>query len=128
MDLIKIEGLRLRCVIGCNPEERRGLSDVVIDLDIAADARAAGFSDNPSQMWNYRTVTKAVIADVEASQFLTVEALATRIARTVVVEGKAPWAMIRVRKPGALRFADTVGVEIRRCADDFAGMQEVDAA
>lgn len=128
MDLIKIRGLLLRCVIGCNPEERRGLSDVVIDLDIAADVRAVGISDNPNDMWNYRTAAKAVIADVVDSQFLTIEALATRIARTLVVEGKAPWAMVRVTKPGALRFADSVGVEIRRSADDFAAVQEADAA
>lgn len=129
MDQILIEGLLLRCVIGCRVEERRDVSDVVVDMTIGADASVVGFSDDPADMWDYRAVTKAVLADVAPpAQFFTVEALATRIARTVILDGKAPWAMVRVRKPGALRFANMVGIEIRRHAADFAVAQGVDAA
>lgn len=120
MDLITIEGLRLRCVIGCKAEERRDRSDVVIDLTIAADAAAAGNSDDLGDAWDYRTAAKAVIASVESSQCFTVEALASRIARVVVCDRGAPWTRVHVRKPGALRFADTVGVCIERTPADFA--------
>jgi FolB domain-containing protein len=120
MDLITIEGLRLRCVIGCKAEERRDRSDVVIDLTIAADAAAAGNSDDLGDAWDYRAAAKAVIAGVESSQCFTVEALATRIARIVVCDRGAPWTRVHVRKPGALRFADTVGVCIERTPADFA--------
>jgi dihydroneopterin aldolase len=66
-----------------------------------------------------------VIALVEASAFHTVEALAERIACLVVVEHHAPRARVRVCKPGALRFADSVGVVIERAADDFADSPQV---
>lgn len=118
-DLITIEGLRLRCVIGCKAEERRDRSDVVIDLTVAAGAAAAGDSDDLADAWDYRAAAKAVIAGVESSQCFTVEALATRIARIIVCDRRAPWARITVRKPGALRFADTVGVVIERTPADF---------
>ncbi len=120
MDLIEISGLRLRCVIGCSAEERRDRSDVVIDVAAAADARPAGASDDLADAWDYRSAAKAVIAEVEASQCFTVEALATRIARVLVCDQNAPWARVRVRKPGALRFADTAGVVIERTPADFA--------
>ena len=120
MDLIEIEGLRLRCVIGCKPEERRDRSDVVIDLTIAADAGTAGASDDLADAWDYRAAAKAVIAEVEASRCFTIEALATRIARIVVCGRGAPWARIRVRKPGALRFADSAGLVLERTPADFA--------
>lgn len=120
MDLITIEGLRLRCVIGCKADERRDRSDVVIDLTIAADAAAAGNSDDLGDAWDYRAAAKAVIADVESSQYFTVEALATQIARVVVCDRGAPWTRVHVRKPGALRFADTVGVCVERTPADFA--------
>jgi FolB domain-containing protein len=99
VDLIEIDGLRLRCVIGCRDEERRDRSDVVIDLAIGTDARPAGDSDDLADAWDYRAAAKAVIADVEASACFTVEALATRIARAVVTGCQAP--LVRVRKPGA---------------------------
>jgi FolB domain-containing protein len=119
VDLIEIEGLRLRCVIGCRDEERRDRSDVVIDLRIGTDARLPGGSDDLANAWDYRTAAKAVIAEVEASACFTVEGLATRVARTLVVGCQAPYAQVRVRKPGALRFADSAGVLIERTPADF---------
>ncbi len=118
-DVIEVEGLRLRCRIGCSTEERRDLSDVVIDLRIATDAFPAGHSDRLEDAWNYRTPTKAIIAAVETSEFYTVEALATRVARIVVVDHAAPSVRVRVRKPGALRFADTVSINLTRTPADF---------
>lgn len=120
VDLIEIEGLRLRCVIGCRDEERRDRSDVVIDLTVATNANAAGASDDLADAWDYRAATKAVIAEVEASRCYTVEALATRIARIVVCDRGASWARVKVRKPGALRFADNVGLVLERTPTDFA--------
>jgi FolB domain-containing protein len=84
VDLIEIEGLHLRCVIGCTAEERRDRSDVVIDLTVGTEAASAGASDDLADAWDYRTAAKAVIAAVEASECFTVEALATRIARCPV--------------------------------------------
>ncbi len=74
MDLIEIDGLRLRCVIGCREEERRDRSDVVIDLAIGTGARPAGDSADLADAWDYRVAAKAVIAEVEASACFTVEA------------------------------------------------------
>jgi FolB domain-containing protein len=120
LDLIGIEGLRLRCVIGCSAEERRDRSDVVIDLTVGTDARRAGASDDLADAWDYRAAAKAVITEVEESQCFTVEALATRVARVVVCDRGAPWVRVRVRKPGALRFADTVELALERTPADFA--------
>jgi FolB domain-containing protein len=120
MDLIEVEGLRLRCVIGCTAEERRGRSDVVIDMTIGTDAMPAAASDNLADALDYRAAAKAVIAGVEGSEYFTVEALITQIARIVVCDQRAPWVRVRVRKPGALRFADTVGLVLERTQADFA--------
>lgn len=120
MDLIEIDGLRLRCVIGCRAEERRDRSDVLIDLTVGTDARPAGASDDLADAWDYRAAVKAVIAEVEASQCFTVEALATRVACVLVCGKGAPWVRVRVRKPGALRFADCAGLVLERTPADFA--------
>lgn len=119
-DRIEIDALRLRCVIGCRRDERRDRSDVVINLRIAVDAATAGVSDKLTDAWDYRTPVKAVIAHVEASGYRTVEALATAIARILVVDHGAARAEVRVRKPGALRFCDSAGIVIERSPADFA--------
>lgn len=119
MDVIEIDNLRLRCVIGFSPHERKDKQDVVISLRIHTDMRRAGSSDNPDDAFNYRSVTKAIIGHVENSTYYLVEALAAAIARICVVDYGASFVQVRVHKPGALRFADSVGVVIERSADDF---------
>ncbi|MGQ0775447.1 MAG: dihydroneopterin aldolase [Pseudonocardiales bacterium] len=64
-DLIEVDELRLRCVLGVNREERRDRQDVVISLRIGADARSAEVIDCVEVVWNYRTATKAIIDHVE---------------------------------------------------------------
>jgi len=51
---------------------------------------------------------------VEASSFHLVEALAERIAALCLEEPRVQRARVRVEKPGALRFARNVGVEVTR--------------
>ena len=118
-DEIEIRGLRLRCIIGFNPDERREKQDVVIDLTLFTDIRKGGDTDDPGDILNYKTVNKAVIKLVEASSYNTVEALATAIARLAVTQYGVARIRVRVHKPGALRFSDSVGVLIEREAGDF---------
>lgn len=120
MDIIEIDKLRLRCIIGFSTHERKDKQDVVISLRIHADMRRAGETDNPDDAFNYRTVTKTIIEHVENSEYYLVEKLATEIARICVVRHGAEWVQVRVHKPGALRFSDSVGVVIERTAGDFA--------
>ncbi len=119
MDRIEIRGLRLRCTIGFNPDERRDRQDVVIDLVLFTDLRKGGVSDDPADILNYRTVNKAVIKHVEASSYQTLEALATSIARVAIVDCGVEHLQVTVHKPGALRFTDDVLVTIERTTADF---------
>ncbi|MCY4525595.1 MAG: dihydroneopterin aldolase [Anaerolineaceae bacterium] len=119
MDVIEIDNLRLRCIIGFSPHERRDRQDVVISLRLGCDMRAAGLSDDPEDALNYRSLTKDVIRLVEGSNFQLLETLATSIARVCVLQHDAQWVQVRAHKPGALRFSDSVGVCIERERIDF---------
>ncbi len=118
-DKLIIRDLLLRGIIGINDWEREKKQDILLNLTLYADARAAGQSDSIDDCLNYRTLTKRIIDYVEGSAHYTVEALATAIAR-ICIEGGAARAVVRVEKPGALRFARSVGVEIERTPEDFA--------
>ncbi len=118
-DRIDIHDLLLRGIIGINDWEREKQQDILINISLFGDFRSAGDSDDIADTINYRTVTKKVIKHVETSKRFTVEALASDIARICLEETGVQRARVRVEKPGALRFARSVGVEIERSPKDF---------
>ncbi len=113
-DQIQIKDLLLRTIIGINEEERRNRQDVLINIVLHADTRAAGASDDIRDAVNYRTITKRVIARVEESEFYLVEKMAAEIAAICLEDRRVEAVDVRVEKPGALRFARSVGVQIHR--------------
>ncbi len=117
-DIIEIKDLLLRVIVGINPEERAHKQDVLINLRLETDLRKAGKSDNIDDALNYRTVCKQVIARVESSEFLLLERLAEEVANVCLAHPLMTHVQVSVEKPGALRFARSVGVVIRRGRDD----------
>ena len=120
MDRIFVRDLRLRGIVGINDWERKKRQDIVVNLTLYGDFRRAGASDKIEDTLNYRSLTKDVIDHVESSSHYLVEALATELARICVVDHGAQRAQVRVEKPAALRFSDSVGIEIDRSRRDFA--------
>jgi FolB domain-containing protein len=118
-DRIEIKDLLLRGIVGVNDWEREQPQDILINITLYADLHKAGLSDSLDDTLNYRTLTKKIIQLVEASHRFTVEALATDIARVCLQERGAERVRVRLEKPGALRFARSVGVEIERQVDDL---------
>jgi len=119
-DCIEIKDLLLRGIVGINDWEREKPQDILVNITLFADLRRAGASDDLADSINYRTLTKKIIEHVEGSARFTVEALAADIARLCLEDPRVLRARVRVEKPGALRFARSVGVEIERQAGDFA--------
>jgi len=113
-DRIQIRDLMLRTIIGINEEERRNRQDVLINIVLYTDTRAAGASDEIEDAVNYRTITKRVIKRVEESEFYLVEKMAAEIAVICLQDPRVEAVDVRVEKPGALRFARSVGVEVHR--------------
>ena len=123
IDRIEIHDLLLRCIVGINPEERVKKQDVIINLTLYADLRKAGASDDIVDAINYKTLTKRVIDHVEESDYFLVEKLAHSIAQIAVQEFGVERAIVSLEKPGALRFARSVGVVIERTRADFGGTE-----
>jgi len=120
MDKIIIKDLVARGIIGINDWEREKPQEILINIVIYTDVRAAGANDDIEQSVNYRTVAKKAMDHAETAGRLTVEALATDIARMCLEEPGAEKVNVRVEKPGAVRFSKSVGVEIERSKEDFA--------
>ncbi len=119
MDKIIVRDLLLRGIIGINPDERVKKQDILINLVIDADIRKAAQSDNIEDAVDYKSITKKIIQHVEDSSDYLVEKLVTDIARIIIIDFGVSKVQVRVEKPGALRFAESVGIEIVRTREDF---------
>jgi len=113
-DKILIKDLLIRGIIGIHDWEREKKQDILINIEMEADCRPAGLSDDVHDAVDYRAVTKSVLSVVEGSGFFLVEKLAEEIAKICLENPRVNLARVRVEKPGAVRFSRSVGVEIER--------------
>ncbi len=114
MDKIIIKNLKARGIIGMNDWEREKPQEILINIEIDAELHKAGETDDINYSVNYRTVAKKALSIAETSGKLTVESLAHAVALAALEEECALRVRVRVEKPGAVRFADSVGVEVVR--------------
>lgn len=119
LDRILIRDLMVRGIVGINPEERRNRQDILVNATLYAATRPAGASDDVQDAVNYRTVVKAMIAHIETAQPFLVERLAADlVALCFAQDARIQAVELTVEKPGALRFARSVGVTICRRRSD----------
>jgi len=113
-DLVLIEGLEVRTVIGIYDWEREIRQSVRLDLEMAWDISKAAVSDDIADTLDYKAVSKRLISHVEGSSFGLIEKLAETCADIVMQEFAVPWLRLKMSKPGAVRGSENVAVLIER--------------
>ena len=114
MDTIFIKDLLVRGTIGLHEWERNVTQDILINVEFTTDTRKAGQSDNMDDSVNYRTICKRIINIAETSNPFLIETLINTMADTLLTEFKIEKIILSVEKPGALRFAKSVGIRVER--------------
>ena len=113
MALIRIKNLSLRTFIGFNPEEKVNKQIVLVNMEMEVDVPARALeTDEPEGIYDYKKITKQVISLVEEGRFNLLEALTQKILDLVMSDPMVKKATVQVDKPGALRFAESVSVEM----------------
>ena len=120
-DVILLEGIQIPAALGVTAAERRIRRPVTLDLEVGLDLRDAGRVDRIQRTAHYKRIFE-VVEDVAANQeHQLIEALADRIARSVLSKFDVDFVTVTVRKPtpiaGVLKFA---GVRIHRTRDDVS--------
>lgn len=118
-DKIFLKELEVDCIIGVNDWERMVKQTVSIDYEIPCDIRPAAESDDIEDATDYKSISKWIIDFVEDSEFYLIETLAQRIAEGCLENFDIPEIELTVRKPGAVRHSQTVGISITRTQDDL---------
>jgi len=115
LDQIFIKDLLVRGIVGLKPDERSNRQDILVNTTLWVDTRAAGASDNVEDTVNYRTVAKAIIAHIEQAAPYLVERLAADLVDLCfATDARIEAVELTLEKPGAVRFARSVGLTIYR--------------
>lgn len=120
LDKIFVKDLLVRGIVGINPDERVNKQDVLVNATFWFDTRKPSQSDNVTETVNYRTVSKGLIAHIESGEPLLVERLAAELVQICFeIDPRIEAVELTVEKPGALRFAQSVGLTIYRTRDEI---------
>jgi len=114
MDKVIIKNLIARGIIGVYDWERTKPQEILINITLFGNLEKAGRTDDIKDSINYKTIAKGAQSLAENCERLTVEALASDIASYCLESPGVERVITRVEKPGAVRFAESVGVEIER--------------
>jgi len=120
VDRVIIKDLIARGIIGVNEWEREKPQEILINIIAFTDTREAARTDALAECVNYRLLAQKVREHAETAQRFTVEALAGDLAELCLEDKAIARVIVRVEKPGAVRFSASVGVEIERSSDEAA--------
>ncbi len=115
-DRIELRGLRVLGTHGVLPEEQARAQPFEVDLDLEADLRPAGRSDELADTVDYGALAEQVAAVVSGERHALLERLAARIADTVLDDRRVTSVTVTLRKlrpPVALDLA-SAGVRVVR--------------
>ncbi len=116
-DTVFLQGLTFFGYHGVRPEERTTGQRFQVDVEVTADVRRAGSTDDLTDTVNYAQVFRTVREIMEGEPRNLMETLAEAIAGRVLAEHPAQAVRVRISKLGPpLRGAPTgqAGVEIYR--------------
>lgn len=122
MDKVLIRALRIDTVIGVYDWEKTITQSLFLDLDMAWDNRAAAASDDYRHALCYETVSNRLTALITEKPIELIETVAEMAASCVMQEFGVSAVKVRVMKPGAVKTAEAVGVEIERSAKSAPGV------
>jgi dihydroneopterin aldolase len=97
-DRIELRGLRAVGIHGVLPEEQTRAQPFEVDLDVEADLRSAGRSDDLGDTIDYGALATAVAGVVTDERHALLERLAERIAEAVLVDARVTSVTVTLRK------------------------------
>ena len=126
MDVLRIEGLKVDCVVGVYPHERNASQPLDVDVEMRLDTEPAALKERVSLTVDYAATASQLVFLLRSCRFRLLETAAHALARYVLAppapdEKRARVDSVKVclKKPGALRGFAVPSIEIERRAAAF---------
>ncbi len=113
-DQIHIRNLKMQTIVGTRPNERITPREVIFNIILECDMRPAAEHDDLNLAIDYSEVRDRLVALGEKSQYYLIETLAQSAAEICLDFAGVKTVTVILDKPGALKKADSVAVEISR--------------
>ena len=113
-DKISVRSVSLRMVIGIEEWERKDKQEILIDYEFECDCSKAGQTDDIKDAVDYKVVNKKVLELQKLTDIKTIERLACLITEVILEDKNILSTTVYVTKMGALRWSDSVTVQITR--------------
>lgn len=114
MAVIKLKNLRLKTIIGAFTFEREIRQELIVTIKIWFEDAAAASSDNLVDTIDYQKLKRNIILSVERTRFHLLESLSNYILDILFKEPLIKKAKVRIDKPSALQFVDSVSISKKR--------------
>lgn len=114
MDIIFLQELKVKTLIGIYPWERNIAQTIQLDLEVAMPTSRACQTDNFEDALDYAFIVQRINETLSRKHFSLLEALAEHIAQIILKEFKSPWVKVSVAKLSAIRGVKKLGVCIER--------------
>lgn len=102
--------MKLRIIVGINPEERIHKQDVLINITADIDNSKAIQTEDINDTINYRNLAKSVIEFVEKSEFYLLDTLVDKVLNLVMSDDLVIRATVEIDKTTVLRYCDSVSL------------------
>lgn len=113
-DLIHIQNIRVKAILGLYPEERINPQDFIVSAKLYLDLREAGQSDDLNHTVDYDSLHRELAHVAKTSECLLIEKLAELCAKICLDKHLVQACEIKIDKPEALELADNVAISIYR--------------
>lgn len=113
-DLVFIEGLKAKAVIGVYEWEKTIQQDLVFDLEMEHDNRIPAATDDLSKTLDYESISNFILVFCQKHQYELIETLAESLCAELIRTFCLQSLTMTLRKPGAVAAANAVGVKLYR--------------
>lgn len=115
MDTLSIRDLRISCIVGVYPDERKREQDLFVDIDLHFDFARVAESDHLADTIDYTDVANDLAGFVRAERFQLLETLARRAAVRILDRHPVlTKCRLVIRKPAAVPHAQGAVVTVEQ--------------
>lgn len=114
LGIVGFENLRIRCIIGVNPHERREEQEILLDLKLETDFARVATTDDISNAICYATVADFCTELAQKGRYQMLETFAYELIQQLTSRFKLSWIKVVVKKPLALPKASFAFVELEQ--------------
>ena len=102
LDVLRLNGIEVACIIGDLPEERQREQRLVVDATLELDLSAAAASDALADTVDYAALTRRIRERLRGAKCRLVERAAALVLEECLADSRVMRATVAVRKSGCV--------------------------